>query len=71
MIEIRVFVKKLRCLDCEEKHGTADATFGKAPGANIYDPKSLVCPRCGGKNTLPEVDVQVYGPGDPPPAPHS
>jgi hypothetical protein len=59
MIQIRVFVKKLLCLDCETKHGKPDATFERGPNANICDPKSLVCPRCGGKNTLPEVDVQV------------
>ncbi|KAF0247029.1 MAG: hypothetical protein FD180_146 [Planctomycetota bacterium] len=59
MFQIRVLVKKLRCLDCQEKHGIPDATFERGPNANIYDPKSLVCPRCGGKNTLPEVDLQV------------
>lgn len=59
MIQIRVVVKKLLCLDCEKRHGTLDATFERGPGANIYDPKSLVCPRCGGVKTLPEVDVEI------------
>ena len=59
MFQIRVLVKKLLCHDCEAKHGTPDATFERGPNANIYEPKSLVCPRCGGKTTLPEVDVDI------------
>ena len=59
MFEIRVVVKKLLCLDCQERHGTLDATFERGPGANVYDPRSLVCPRCGGGSTLPEVDVEI------------
>ncbi len=59
MFQIRVLVKKLLCLDCQERHGTLDATFERGPGANVYDPKSLVCPRCGGKNTVPEVGVEI------------
>lgn len=46
-------------LDGAEMHGRPDATFERGPNANIYDPRSLVCLQCGGKNTLPEVDVQV------------
>lgn len=59
MLQIRVLVKKLLCLDCEAKHGKPDATFERGPNANIYDPKSLICPRCGGENTLPEVDIEI------------
>lgn len=66
MFTIKVLAKKLRCLDCEERHGKPDATFERGPNANICDPKSLVCPRCGGKNTLPEVDVDVQDMTRPP-----
>jgi hypothetical protein len=59
MIQIRVLVRKLLCLDCEEKHGKPDATFERGSAANAFDPRSHDCPRCGGRNTLPEVDVQV------------
>lgn len=59
MFQIRVLVKKLLCLDCEEKHGKADATFDRGSERSVYDPKSLVCPRCGGVNTLPEIDLEI------------
>lgn len=59
MFQIRVLVKKLLCLDCQERHGTLDATFERGPDANVYDPRSLVCPRCGEVNTLPEVGVEI------------
>lgn len=49
MFQIRVLVNKLLCLDCQERHGKPDATFGRGPDASIYDPRSLVRPRCGGK----------------------
>lgn len=59
MYQIRVLVKKLLCLDCQDRYGKPDATFERGPDASIYDPRSLVCPRCRGKNTLPEVDVKI------------
>lgn len=59
MIQIRGLLKKLLCLSGRGRHGKPDATFERGPDANILDPQSLVCPRCGGANTLPEVDVQI------------
>ncbi|MCE9584363.1 MAG: hypothetical protein K8T20_17890, partial [Planctomycetes bacterium] len=56
------------CLDGEAKHGEPDATFERGPNANIHDPRSLVCPRRGGTDTLPEVDVQVTDMTRKPPA---
>jgi len=67
MIRIHVFVKRLLCLECEEKHSRQDATFARDPKRSIYHPDALRCPRCGGRETLPEVGVAVQGPGDPDP----
>jgi transposase len=70
MFKIRVLVKTLLCLDCAAKHGKPDATFERGPDASVYAPRSLFCPRCGGQNTLPEVDVQVTDMTRQPPRPH-
>lgn len=59
MIQITVFVKKLLCLDWETKHGKADATFERGPKLDIYSPGAIVCPRCGGENTEPEVEIDL------------
>lgn len=54
-------VKKLVCLACEERFGREEATFNRDGTDRAFVLKSHLCPRCGGTNTLPEMEIVMPG----------
>lgn len=65
--EIRVRVSSLTCLDCEVRFGPEKAKFQRGKDWNVARGVQLVCPRCGGRKTVPHLEVEFRGPSRRPP----
>ncbi len=65
--EIRVRVNSLTCLDCEVRFGLENARFQRGKDWNVSRGVHLVCPRCGGTKTVPEMEVEFRDLSLPPP----
>lgn len=66
---IRVRVNTLTCKDCEERFGRENARFKRGMDWNVARGIQLVCPRCGGTKTVPELEVEFRDLSRPSPTP--